>query len=182
VVLIAASFFGSLAGLSLSGLEKSVGSAFDPQAGSGATERLEQMSALFRGWEPRPMFGNGLGSFTHEVIRSEDRPWAYELQYSLLLFQTGIVGMILYSAGIVWLYWMGLRVIRSKSEISVHMVPVLVGTSCFLIANAVEPYLQTFGQLWPLFLPIGLINWWLLSNGGRSRSSRIISYKDAVPQ
>jgi len=33
----------------------------------------------------------------------------------------------------------------------------------FIIANAVDPYLQTFGQLWTIFLPIGLINSQLIS-------------------
>jgi hypothetical protein len=165
-ILIATFALGSVVDLSWQGLVQLVASGFDRQAKDpGASVRLDQMSALFRGWELRPLFGNGLGSFTHEVIRSDDRPWAYELQYSLMLFQTGIVGVVLYGAGIVWLYWMGLKVIRSRSEIGVHMVPVLVGTTCFLIANSVEPYLQTFGQLWPLFLPLGLINWWLLTNG-----------------
>lgn len=63
---------------------------------------------------------------------------------------------------------MALRMIRSGSPFGIHMVPVLAGTTCFLIANATNPYLQTFGHLWTIFLPIALINLWLLSKDEHS--------------
>jgi len=154
---------GFFVDLNWHGIMQLVLSGFDTRLGyAGATDRWNQYYALMHGWASHPLFGKGLGSFTPEVIRS-DRPWQYELQYALLLFQTGLVGIILYSAGVVWLYWTGIKLIRSGSRLGIHMVPVLVGTTCFLVANSVEPYLQAFCQDWTIFLPVGLINCWRLS-------------------
>lgn len=147
------------------GLANAFLGSFDYQNNMSAQARYDQFYALIEGWMRHPFIGSGLGSYVHGVIRNPDKPWAYELQYVLLLFQTGLMGLLLYSSGIIWLYVMGLKVIRSGSPLSIHMVPVLVGTSCFLMANATNPYLQAYGQLWTLFFPIAMINIWLLSKG-----------------
>jgi len=157
-------YLGRTLNLNWQGLQNLVVEGFDTSNSSqGAVARSEQFQALLRGWEEQPIFGHGLGSYMPEVERSSDRPWAYELQYNLLLFQTGLIGVALYGSGVFWLYWKGIKLIRTGSPIGNHMVPVLVGTTSFLVANAVDPYLQTFGQLWTLFLPIGLINWQMVS-------------------
>lgn len=43
-----------------------------------------------------------------------------------------------------------------------YILPVLVGTACFLIANTTNPYLAKFDYIWVVFLPVALINIWLL--------------------
>jgi hypothetical protein len=155
-------YLGRAVNLNWQTLQDTVVGGFDVDFNPDAVPRAEQFDALLHGWETRPIFGHGLGSYTPELVRS-DRVWEYELQYSLLLFQTGLVGFVLYSSGVFWFYWRGIKMIRTGSPIGIYMVPVLVGTTCFLMANAVDPYLQTFGQLWTLFLPIGLINWQMVS-------------------
>jgi hypothetical protein len=47
------------------------------------------------------------------------------------------------------------------------MLPVLAGMTCFLIANATNPYLGKFDCLWVIFLPIALINYGLLNSNAR---------------
>jgi len=47
---------------------------------------------------------------------SDQRPWLYELYYLALLYQTGLVGFTAYAAGIFWIYWMGVRVIRAEGD------------------------------------------------------------------
>ncbi len=156
-------YLGRTLNLNWQGLQHLVVEGFDSSDfNQGGVVRSEQFQALLRGWEEQPIFGHGLGSYTSDIERS-DRPWEYELQYNLLIFQTGLIGVALYGSGVFWLYWKGIKLIRTGSPIGTHMVPVLVGTTSFLLANAVDPYLQTFGQLWPLFLPIGLINWQVVS-------------------
>ncbi|MHB8754745.1 MAG: O-antigen ligase family protein [Candidatus Acidiferrales bacterium] len=155
-------YLGRTVNLDWRGLQDLVVGGFDSDFSQGAATRSQQFHALLSGWEEQPVLGHGLGSYTPELVRS-DRPWEYELQYNLLLFQTGLIGVALYGSGVLWLYWKGIKMIRTGSLIGIHMVPVLVGTTCFLVANAVDPYLQTFGQLWTLFLPIGLINWQMVS-------------------
>jgi len=61
--------------------------------------RDAQLAALTDGWRAHPVFGAGLGAVAR-VIRSDSQPWAYELSYNALLFQTGLVGLALYVGGV----------------------------------------------------------------------------------
>ncbi len=97
-------------------------------------------------------------------------PWAYELYYLALLFQTGLLGFMAYGAGVAWTHVMGLRVIREGGPLGEMMLPILVGTSCFLIANATDPYLARFDGLWVIFLPLAVVNLWLLSRREQAES------------
>ncbi len=98
-------------------------------------------------------------------LRSVEMPWAYELSYAALLFHTGIIGFLIYSSGVICIFWMGLKIMRSGHWLGIYMLPVLVGTTCFLIANATNPYLEKFDYIWVIFLPVALINIWLLNKG-----------------
>jgi hypothetical protein len=124
--------------------------------------RGEQFTALLQEWLARPFFGAGHGASAAGSIRSIETPWAYELSYMALLFHTGMLGFLAYLAGVVWVFWMGVRIIRAGNALSLYMVPVLAGTACFLIANATNPYLEKYDYLWVIFLPVACINFWLL--------------------
>jgi hypothetical protein len=124
--------------------------------------RNEQFFAMLAGWERSPLLGAGLGASVPGFVRDEAMPWAYELSYMLLLFDTGLLGFIAYAIALAWIFWMGLVMIRSADEIGLYMLPTLVGMSCFLIANATNPYLSKFDYMWVIFLPIAFINFWLL--------------------
>ncbi|MBI4548205.1 MAG: O-antigen ligase family protein [Ignavibacteriae bacterium] len=147
-------------------------SGFDSQHEESANIRTEQFSALLQGWSENPLFGVGHGVTHFRVVRSQEVPWAYELSYLALLFHTGIIGFCIYAAGIVWIFLMGLRILRSGGVISLYMFPVLVGMTCFLIANATNPYLEKYDFMWVIFLPVALINFWLL-NGGKGWKSHV---------
>jgi O-antigen ligase/polysaccharide polymerase Wzy-like membrane protein len=132
-------------------------SGFDFQGDEFAMERRAQFVALLRGWAEHPFFGHGFGTAA-EVIRNADRPWEYELQYAMLLFHTGLFGAALYASGVVWVFAQLVRVIRGGGAAGVQAIPVAVGSLMFLVANATNPYLQAYGQLWTLFLPIAVLN------------------------
>ena len=144
---------------------------FDPSSSwdESAYVRQEQFFALLEEWSKRPFFGHGHGAAAWGSIRSFDQPWAYELSYVALLFHTGIVGFAIYAAAVIWIYRIGLRIIRSCDRIGLYMVPALVGPPCFLIANATNPYLEKFDYIWVIFLPVALINYWLLTGDEKSK-------------
>jgi O-antigen ligase len=131
--------------------------AFDFTAEKSASVRGTQGEALFAGWAARPVLGHGLGAAA-SVIRSLDTPWAYELSYAALLFQTGIVGIAIYGAAILWVFWAGIRIVRKLPESATVLLPLLAGLAGFLIANGTNPYLAKFDYLWVIFLPIAAIN------------------------
>jgi hypothetical protein len=136
---------------------------FDVTAYRGTLVRRKQLSALLQGWWESPLVGTGHGTAA-SYVRGDENSWTYELTYISLLFHTGILGFLIYASGVVWIIWMGLKVVRSKGKLGNFAFPVLIGTSCFLIGSATNPYIVTFDYVWIIFLPIALINLWLLSH------------------
>jgi hypothetical protein len=66
-------------------------------AGSSDAARKEQIPALKNFFMRAPLFGNGLGSYTKQVVRGEtiDNFYSYEVQILALPAQVGIIGMTL---------------------------------------------------------------------------------------
>jgi hypothetical protein len=128
-----------------------------------ALERWEQFYPLLHGWSERPLFGAGHGASVAGSLRSHEMPWAYELSYMALLFHAGMVGILAYASAVVWIFMMGVKIIRLGDEFSLYMLPLLVGFSCFLIGNASNPYLEKYDYIWVIFLPVAFINFWLLN-------------------
>ena len=126
-----------------------------------ASRRGEQFNALIEEWKISPFIGSGHGS-NARGSPGDVLPWAYELQYIALLFQTGILGMLVYGSSVVWLMYQMIRLSRKYADLAILMFPSLIGLVCFLIANATNPYLSKFDCLWVIFLPVGLVNMGLL--------------------
>jgi len=143
---------------------------WDFTAEQSALERREQFYPLLHGWVENPLFGAGHGASAEGSIRSHEMPWAYELSYLALLFHTGMLGFLAYAAGIAWIFGMGIKIIRVGNQFSLQMLPLLVGFCCFLIGNASNPYLEKYDYMWVIFLPVALINFWLLT-GERQASA-----------
>jgi O-antigen ligase len=159
---------------SLSNLWDRFAAGFD--LGTQATEdnetaRHEQLFALWYGWLEHPILGWGHGAGTHYSIRSDTMPWAYELSYLALLFQTGIVGFTAYFAGVLWIFREGIKIIREGGQLGRFMLPMLAGFSGLLIANATNPYLLKFDGMWMFFLPLAVINYRLVMSSAKPRPS-----------
>lgn len=149
-------------GLDIQAMAEWFALGFYHEVDESAFVRREQFLVLLQEWSRSPLFGMGHGATALGFQRSETVPWAYELSYVALLFHTGIVGVLIYSAGVAWIVWMGVKIMRSGDRMGLYILPVLAGMSCFLIGNATNPYLEKFDFVWVIFLPIGLINFWLL--------------------
>ena len=158
VVLVAARYF-------LEGFD------FGPGGDVSPAIRAQQMIALGDAWWRTPLFGAGHGAFAPAFWHQDTFPWAYELSYMALLFQTGLVGILLYGAGVAWIILRGIAVARRFPEYAGMIGPVLAGVICFLIANATNPYLQKFDYLWVIFLPVAIINSCLTQNRRSTLSS-----------
>jgi hypothetical protein len=153
----------------------SVGFDFSPTSeDEGAIVRGQQARALVAGWMENPLLGAGHGAPAFGSIRSELTPWNYELHYFALLYQTGIIGIGAYGASIFWIYWKGAQVIQSGGYLSALMVACLVGMTSVLIANATNPYLARFDGMWAIFLPLALINFWLMRRADLKFNMRLV--------
>lgn len=138
-------------------------SAFNTQNNtSSVSVRKVQFLALIEGWINTPIFGAGHGAAAAGVVRDQSQPWAYELSYIALLFQTGLIGIIIYSSAVLWIFIKGISIMRTIPESAGLLVPCLSGLSCFLVANATNPYLGSFDYLWVIFLPVAILNTYML--------------------
>jgi hypothetical protein len=129
---------------------------------SSVSVRKGQFIALIDGWINAPILGAGHGAAAEGVVRNHSQAWAYELSYVALLFQTGLVGILVYSSAIVWIFIKGISVMRRIPESAGLLVPTLSGLFCFLIVNATNPYLGSFDYLWVIFLPVAILNAYIL--------------------
>ena len=120
-------------------------------------EREVQLFALIDGWKESPFIGAGYGINAEGSIRS-DIPGAYELSYFAMLFQTGVIGMLIYFSLLVWIFKTLIKIIKVNKDSRGLIVPVLIGLSGILIANATNSYIFSFDGLWVLFYPLALIN------------------------
>ena len=146
------------AGLEFEALYNQFRSAFDSSGEQAASIRYEQLLALLSEWKESPLIGHGLGASAASFIRSEEMPWAYELSYVALLFQTGVLGVAIYAIAVIWIFYAGVRIVRQRPDAAQIILPLLSGLAVFLIANATNPYLTKFDYLWTIFLPVAAIN------------------------
>ena len=120
--------------------------------------RHDQMYALLKGFTDSPIFGTGFGVGVIDVVRSDERPWTYELTYVLMLYNTGILGTAFYVICIGIIYYCYMKFIRYGSPDKAITSSLLVALTCFLIANATNPYFGTYDYMWMLYLPVAYIN------------------------
>ena len=142
---------------------------FGDSSNLSASVRAEQYYALLHGWMENPLIGSGLGASALGSIRSHEQPWAYELTYLASLFHIGLIGSIVYASALLWTFVKSIPVVRTSPEVAAMLLPLLVGLACFLIVNATNPYLAKFDYLWTIFLPVAILNAYLLrTSHGRS--------------
>jgi len=118
--------------------------------------RAEQFDSMMAEFVQSPLFGAGAGAAA-QYNRSIEQPWAYELAYVAFLFHYGVVGFIIYAAGVMLLtYHLIVKTIkngRNSFEFS-----YLAGFISFMIANATNPYLAKFDYMWVFFIPVAIMN------------------------
>lgn len=117
--------------------------------------RSLQFVSLMDGWKEHPLLGSGFG-INASVIRSQTTPGAYELSYIALLFQTGLLGGIIYLALYLWIF-ISLNSIYMQTN-NIYYLIVNVGYVSIMIVNATNPYINSFDGLWIIFFCLALIN------------------------
>jgi len=140
--------------VSLNGIVDRFISAFQGVEGN---IRISQGLALWKGFTEYPLFGSGAGIGVIGSIRNVDS-WMYELSYNLILYNSGIVGSILYFTSLILLlYCLWKRSKRGKyKQISTALTIAYISA---LISNATNPYFtSSFDFLWFIFIPLMYIN------------------------
>jgi hypothetical protein len=147
-------------------------SIFDFTENESNLVRVDQLHSLMRGIADSPIFGSGAGAVA-DYIRSYDMPWLYELTYVSFIFQYGILGFVIYAAGIVYLCRRLIILIQEKGRSSFEFY-FLSGFIGFLLANATNPYLSSFDYMWIIFTPYAIVNMELISGKGSERGNVLV--------
>lgn len=114
------------------------------------TPRLLQSKALIEGWMENPFLGNGAG-INASVVRSET-PGTYELTYLAMLFERGIVGVVVFVLMYIVLMVWSLRCLNKNAINTMDTFALIIALNLFMLANATNPYLNAFDYIWFLFI------------------------------
>lgn len=171
IFFLAAAIFG----IKLERVEEAFVSGFNfsSKGEEAAGVRGDQFADLVEGWTKDPLLGVGHGVPAPHVIRSVEQSWTYELSYIALLYQTGLLGVLIYGLAIGWTFLRGIEITRRDPQAAGLLLPLLAGMTGFLISNATNPYLAKFDYLWTIFLPVAAINAYLVSRQSSTLSSLI---------
>ena len=150
---------GSVIGAAWQSLASYVTGAAFP-GGNAADDRLRtyQAGRLLQEWSNAPIFGHGFGATIDGFARDWAEPWRWELQYHALLFQTGVVGMLIIVIGALLTLNAVIRAARVRPDLVPSLVVACTGAAGMLIGNATNPYLQAPGHVWSIFLPVAVAN------------------------
>lgn len=157
------------------------GSTFPGESAADDRLRTYQADRLLAEWSDAPVFGHGFGATIDGFARDYKEPWRWELQYHGLLFQTGVVGVLLLLAGAFLTVHAVRRAARARPDLVPSMVTACTGAVAMLIGNATNPYLQAPGHVWSIFLPVALANVMLCSVRRRADPDRVDADAAAAP-
>lgn len=171
LTLFSAGVAASLVGIDLLSIPRNLlasvgaGEAQAERVARGFSTRSRQQASLLRGWREQPIFGHGSGAIVSDRHTWRDQsfvgftPWRAELQYHLLLFETGIIGIAMYAIAVR----SGLARLKRaaqtwSSRLNIENTQaLLVGATGFMIATASNPYLRGVGRQWILMLPLAMV-------------------------
>ena len=136
-----------------------IGSFFGVTSASGDANqsiRSTEASYLLNGWSLNPIFGAGFRSVVPGYARASEIPWSLELQYHVLLFSVGLIGVTIALCALV----AGILFLRKAVVAAPDYMPILLvtttGAIAMLIANATNPYLVAPAHQWAIFLPLAV--------------------------
>jgi hypothetical protein len=140
--------------LDISGVSQRLLSAF---IGNEGSTRIDQMIELWRGFLDNPIMGSGAGKGVNTLIRNETLTWAYEMTYSLILYNSGLIGFTLFAVSQIYLVIIIKKITDATNVKYSHAM--FVAYTFVLISSATNPYLtSSFDFLWFIFIPMLYIN------------------------
>jgi hypothetical protein len=127
--------------------------------GAANETRKNQAALLINRFVDHPLLGVGLGVPHPDIIRSVTSPWSYELSYHSLLYQTGIIGILLY---LIIMFFFPLYVLTFnkrnravKYNFYSFLSSIAVGFLFTLFADSTNPYFTRFDGIWiAVLLPV----------------------------
>jgi len=121
--------------------------------------RQEENQQLIQGWSTSPFWGHGFGAVLQSgFVRSVDKPWNFESQYHVLLFDTGIIGALLLLIAMSAVVMAVRAAVRARPDMASTLIITTIGGVAMMLAAASNPYFQAPGYYWPMYLPLAAAN------------------------
>jgi len=133
-------------------------------------QRYAQLISLFKSWSERPLFGYGSGAVSYP-IRSVLSPWAYELTYSQMLFNFGLIGMFIYTASFSYIIYCIISIYKISPNDNIYYLCIMNGSLGFFLGCSTNPILFSFEGIFIFFLLLAIIN--IYYNGNNAYKSNI---------
>jgi O-Antigen ligase len=107
--------------------------------------RLEQGPQLLRGFRRHVALGSGLGATLPSGFRrNQSEPWSFELSYLQLLFQLGVIGILILLLAPAWALYRGVRSLACVDrDHRIAIAAAVGGIAGFLFTSGGNPYLMT---------------------------------------
>ncbi len=135
-----------------------------PIAGDGVLDddaiadslRANELRALTSWDSPAELLvGRGFGAtIDRGAIERDMSPWQTELQYHLIFYWTGLIGLVLLGAIITACAIGVIQAAKVHTAVNPALFVVTIGALAALAGNATNPYLQAPGHLWVAFWPV----------------------------
>jgi hypothetical protein len=116
------------------------------QGFSSEDERTIQKPYLVDAFMESPVFGSGFGA-TARYLRSDIRPWRYELTYYQMLFNLGIVGVTVLGVLFSLYFVTVIRLLREFKHGSIVPFALLVAYCSLFVGAYSDPYFGGFDSL-----------------------------------
>jgi O-Antigen ligase len=122
-----------------------VASLFNERNEQSTSVRLEQAPQLIRGFRRHVALGSGLGAtLPSGYHRSTSAPWSFELTYLQLLFQLGVIGLvILLTVPAAALFFAFRALSRAEPNRRIMIAAGIGGLVGFVFTSASNPYLMS---------------------------------------
>lgn len=140
--------------------------------------RGEESIELIQGWLHAPIFGHGWGAIIEGYARSARRPWNFELQYHLILFQVGIIGSLVLLTAVGIAIYAFIRALQKRPDLTPILLITAAGAAALLAANYSNPYLQAPGNMWPVYLVLMVTNVALARDQTSASNARAFNFLD----
>lgn len=103
----------------------------------GFNSRLDNITALIDLWLQSPLFGKGLNSYAPSSLANGVTKWSYEVVYNALLAQSGLIGILILLAGVI--YIIRKLILEYKKTKEPVYFAVSAAFICFIISGATNP-------------------------------------------
>ena len=122
----------------------------------GNEARFGQIPALLKKISERPLIGSGFGSYA-EILRNDERPFMYEVEYLAIVMKLGVIGAVLYVGSYVVVLIKGYNSLRNNFN---RAAPYVSAGAAYLFYMGTNGgfAMSLFSTLFHVMIMLGITN------------------------